>query len=152
MFHLLPESLSEQFLSAYFVCCCCAMNRQAYSCNNNATIVVVASPMRTLWGSPTMCNYCTLINAFRRVRCGCFCIIPLHGQPHAVFRGCISISRGWMLSCKELIVAKDSPHTCSACYFNVVLVFLLMSVWCDTAPSLFDFIFHKFSLNSSAVM
>ena len=43
-----------------------------------------------------------------------FFITPTHGHPHAVFRGFISISGGWMLLCKELIVAEESPHICSA--------------------------------------
>ena len=31
-------------------------------------------------------------------------------QPHAVFGGFTSISGAWMLICKELIMAEDSPH------------------------------------------
>ena len=44
----------------------------------------------------------------------CVCILLFyylpHGQLHAVFRGLISISGGWVLLCKELIVADDDPH------------------------------------------
>ena len=32
------------------------------------------------------------------------------GQPHTVFGGFISISGGWILSCKEPIKAEDSLH------------------------------------------
>ena len=39
-------------------------------------------------------------------------ITQLRGQSHAVFRGFISISGGWMQYCKELIImAEDGgPH------------------------------------------
>ena len=37
-------------------------------------------------------------------------LVPSHGQSHTIFQGFISISGGWKGSCKELIVAEDSPH------------------------------------------
>ena len=35
---------------------------------------------------------------------------PTHGQPHTTFGGILSISGGWMLLCKEFILAEDSPN------------------------------------------
>ena len=42
-------------------------------------------------------------------------ITPPHWQPQAVFRGFSSISGGWMLLCKELIMAEESPHMSMQC-------------------------------------
>ena len=43
--------------------------------------------------------------------------LPRHiiGHPHAVFWGSISISVGWMLSRKELIMAEESPRINMQC-------------------------------------
>ena len=39
--------------------------------------------------------------------------LPL-GQPHAIFGGLISISGGWMLLCKELVMSEDKhPYNCA---------------------------------------
>ena len=38
-----------------------------------------------------------------------------HGQPHAVFGGFVSISLGWMLLGKELIMAEESPSIAVQC-------------------------------------
>ena len=41
-------------------------------------------------------------------------IAPPRGEPHAVFGGFISISGGWMLLCKELIMSEDKrPYDCA---------------------------------------
>ena len=52
-----------------------------------------------------------------------FCVVAVvvfltlpHGQPHAGFD---SISGGWMLLCKGLIMAEDSPYIYSA-YNNIL--------------------------------
>ena len=39
-----------------------------------------------------------------------FFISLTHRQPHAVFRGFITISEAWMLLYKELIIAEGSPR------------------------------------------
>ena len=58
-----------------------------------------------------------------------------HGQPGAICRGFISISGRWILRCNELVMAKDSPDITVQCieHFNVALVFLQVSLCCDTA-------------------
>ena len=61
-------------------------------------------------------------------------ITPPCGQPHVVFRGFISISRGWMLLCREFIMAENSPHVIvqRITTFYVSLAFLLVLVCCDS--------------------
>ena len=39
-----------------------------------------------------------------------FFVIPPHRQPHTVLGGLISLSGGWILLCKELLMAEDSLH------------------------------------------
>ena len=37
-------------------------------------------------------------------------VILLHGQPHSVFGGFVSIFERWMLLCTELMLAENNPH------------------------------------------
>ena len=58
-----------------------------------------------------------------------FIITSPQGQPHPVFGGFISIAGGWLLLCKEPIVAEGrrSPHNYAAgnILVYVALVFML---------------------------
>ena len=58
--------------------------------------------------------------------------IPL---PHAVFRGFVSIFRGWILLYKELIMAEEGPQITMRCVTTVALVFLLVLTCCDAAQA-----------------
>ena len=58
-----------------------------------------------------------------KIACVAVVINLLCGQPHAIFGGCFSISGGWMLLRRELIMAEDSPHSlpwCSCWHQGVV--------------------------------
>ena len=72
-------------------------------------------------------------STFYRVRevrvCDLEKIITLQpGQPHAVFVGFLLFSAGWMLSCRQLIIAEDSPHRAMQriTALKAALVFLLL--------------------------
>ena len=65
----------------------------------------------------------TLTNAFHRVRRLCvrpffndlFCITPPHRRTHATFGGFVSVCGGWMVLCRGLVMAEDSPHVTVQC-------------------------------------
>ena len=72
-------------------------------------------------------------STFYRVRevrvCDLEKIITLQpGQTHAVFVGFLLFSAGWMLSCRQLIIAEDSPHRAMQriTALKAALVFLLL--------------------------
>ena len=55
-----------------------------------------------------------------KISCVAVLSTPPPGQPHAVFGWFFSLSGGWILICKEFIMAEDSPHiTISACSLGV---------------------------------
>ena len=64
-----------------------------------------------------------------------FFITTLHGHPHGVFWGSISISWGWRFLCKDLTLADDNFHICSTWHLYLASVFSLMSVCCDSLAS-----------------
>ena len=60
-----------------------------------------------------MTVFCLFVVLFLYLFCFVFVVVvltPPHEEPHAVFGGFISLSGGWMLLRKKLIVAEDSSH------------------------------------------